>query len=70
MSESFEKEIIGEMVDKAMQDLDHIEFPQDAGNLVVTKIEQQIGKVSRIVENISHSYFRGKTTIRRRIAEK
>ena len=44
MSESFEKEAIGEMIQEASQDLDNIEMPKDADNLVVTKIEQELGK--------------------------
>ena len=48
MSGSFEKEAIGNMIQEAAQDLDNIEMPKDAENIVVSKIEQEIGNVGII----------------------
>ena len=43
MEDTFEKEAIGDMIKTASQDLDNIELPKDADNVVVTKIEEQLG---------------------------
>lgn len=45
MAESFEKEAIGNMIKEAEQDLDNIQMPKDAENLVVSKIEQELGRL-------------------------
>ena len=48
MEDTFEKEAIGDMIKEASQDLDNIELPKDADNVVVTKIEEQLGNGFRV----------------------